>query len=142
MEKKDNRDPFIIPEGYLDSLEVKVHEKIKASEGESFSPFAKFKPALMLAVMFGVIAGIGYLVTEATLKLDASVAEHDGIIALIEEGYISSSFIDSYYSEMDVEELFINSLENTPEIGVTVQEELEMSMDRNEILDYLSTEDE
>ena len=53
--------PFTVPDGYFESLEDRVRERIHRPA----TPFATFvmkaKPAFMMALMFAVIAGFGWL---------------------------------------------------------------------------------
>ena len=55
------RNPFTVPDGYFESLEDRVRERIHRPA----TPFATFvmkaKPAFMMALMFAVIAGFGWL---------------------------------------------------------------------------------
>ena len=39
-------------------------------------------------------------------------SENDDILALIEEGYLKSSFIDSYYDELDIRDSFDQPSDN------------------------------
>ena len=108
------RNPFTVPDGYFESLEDRVRERIHRPA----TPFATFvmkaKPAFMMALMFAVIAGFGWLA-----------------------GYLESSFIYAYSDEIDLDEAFTYSLENTVTIEGEVEEELEATLTEDDILEYL-----
>ena len=148
-----NRNPFTVPDGYFESLEDRVRERIHRPA----TPFATFvmkaKPAFMMALMFAVIAGFGWLASKVTPLLYEDPLESDDpimadplesddpIMAMIEEGFLESSFIYAYSDEIDLDEAFTYSLENTVTIEGEVEEELEATLTESDILEYLEEED-
>ncbi len=99
--------PFSMPEGYLTTLENDIHEKIHKPE-KYVSPFiAQTKSYAMLALSFVIILGIGYGVFSISSKLtNSSPAENSGVVALIEDGYVNSHFIEYLYDEIDLSGTF------------------------------------
>ena len=137
-----NRNPFTVPDGYFESLEDRVRERIHRPA----TPFATFvmkaKPAFMMALMFAVIAGFGWLASKVTpLLYEDPLESDDPIMAMIEGGYLESSFIYAYSDEIDLDEAFTYSLENTVTIEGEVEEELEATLTEEDILEYLEEED-
>lgn len=108
--------PFSMPEGYLERLEDAMHEQIAAETRPHNAFVAVFKPALLLAAMFALIFAMGYGVLSLTDATHPHKAAEPSI-ALVEEGFVESSFID-FYEESD--------------------ESQDGSIDEDEILDYLS----
>ena len=109
--------PFSMPDGYIESLEDALHEQIATEEKPSGGFIAVLKPALLLAAMFALIFAMGYGVLSLTDATHPHKAAEPSI-ALVEEGFVESSFIDFY--------------EDSPNEGQ------EASFDEEEILDYLS----
>lgn len=73
--KADGRNPFRIPEGYLESFEDRLMQRIAAEEEASVRPQRRpvwriLKPALTLAAMFALIFGMGYGVLSLTHTLE------------------------------------------------------------------------
>jgi hypothetical protein len=66
----------------------------------------------MLASMFLLIGSLGYIASNITDKYIEAHSENDDILALIEEGYLKSSFIDSYYDELDIRDSFDQPSDN------------------------------
>ena len=112
--------PFTVPDGYFESLEDRVRERIHRPA----TPFATFvmkaKPAFMMALMFAVIAGFGWLASKVTPLLYEDPLESDDPI---------------------MAEAFTYSLENTVTIEGEVEEELEATLTEEDILEYLEEED-
>lgn len=108
--------PFSMPDGYIESLEDALHEQIATEEKPSGGFIAVLKPALLLAAMFALIFAMGYGVLSLTDATHPHKAAEPSI-ALVEEGFVESSFID-FYEESD--------------------ESQDGSIDEDEILDYLS----
>ena len=133
--------PFTVPEGYFSELEDRLREIAVTPEPEHVGWLAKVKPAIMLTLMFGVIAGFGWVVSKVTgLLYTDPVESDDPITAMIEEGWIESSFIYAYCDEIDVEEALSNSLENTVTMDEELSEDIEASLTEDDIIRYLNLE--
>ena len=129
--------PFTVPEGYFSELEDRLREIAVTPEPEHVGWLAKVKPAVMLTLMFGVIAGFGWVVSKVTgLLYTDPVESDDPITAMIEEGWIESSFIYAYSDEIDVEEALSNSLENTVTMDEELSEDIEASLTEEDIIRY------
>jgi hypothetical protein len=140
-EDKIHNNPFTVPEGYFAELEDRLREVALAPEPQSVGWLAKVKPAMMLALMFGVIAGFGWIVSKITgLLYTDPVESDDPITAMIEEGWIESSFIYAYSDEIDVEEALINSLENTVTMDEELSESIEALLSEEDIIRYQNLE--
>lgn len=140
-EDKIHNNPFTVPEGYFAELEDRLREVALAPEPQSVGWLAKVKPAMMLALMFGVIAGFGWIVSKITgLLYTDPVESDDPIAAMIEEGWIESSFIYAYSDEIDVEEALINSLENTVTMDEELSESIEALLSEEDIIRYQNLE--
>lgn len=136
-EDKIHNNPFTVPEGYFAELEDRLREVALSPEAQSVGWLAKVKPAMMLALMFGVIAGFGWIVSKITgLLYTDPVESDDPITAMIEEGWIESSFIYAYSDEIDVEEALINSLENTVTMDEELSENIEALLSEEDIIRY------
>lgn len=100
------QNPYSVPEGYFAELEDKVRAAVNPEYVEAPKGLALFKPALVLAVMFAVVGGLGLGVAKITEKMYNPVreVEDEGIYALIEEGYIEPDFMYRYYDEFDLDE--------------------------------------
>lgn len=141
MNEKNNNiteNPFTVPEGYFESLEDRIRDRIH-KPATPFSSFVmKVKPALVMALMFGAIAGLGWLASKVTpLLYDDSAADEDTIMAMIEEGYLESSFIYAYLDEIDIDSEFKHYLENNVSIEGEIEEYLEASLTEDDFLEYL-----
>lgn len=140
-EDKIHNNPFTVPEGYFAELEDRLREVALSPEAQSVGWLAKVKPAVMLALMFGVIAGFGWIVSKITgLLYTDPVESDDPITAMIEEGWIESSFIYAYSDEIDVEEALINSLENTVTMDEELSESIEALLSEEDIIRYQNLE--
>ncbi len=140
-EDKIHNNPFTVPEGYFAELEDRLREVALSPEAQSVGWLAKVKPAMMLALMFGVIAGFGWIVSRITgLLYTDPVESDDPITAMIEEGWIESSFIYAYSDEIDVEEALINSLENTVTMDEELSESIEALLSEEDIIRYQNLE--
>lgn len=106
------QDPYSISQSYIDSVEERVRASIRAKEKETPKIFLWLKPAFMLASMFLLIGSLGYIASNITDKYIEAHSENDDILALIEEGYLKSSFIDSYYDELDIRDSFDQPSDN------------------------------
>ena len=120
--------PFDVPESYFSSLEDSVHKRIHKSPSRLSIFIMRLKPALMLALTFVIIAGLGYGVAALTDKMTVQATPEDPLFSLIDEGYIKSDFIYSFYDEIDMQTAFIEDVE--------VNEEM-----INYFLDEVSTEE-
>lgn len=114
------KNPFSVPEGYALSLEDRVHERIAADYAHSQTFSARAKAPALLALTFCIIFAMGYGVLSVTGSLEkAPVRSVTGFAELIENGYISSDFIEDYYDEMPSEAILdeaFSSFELTEEI--------------------------
>lgn len=136
-----HNNPFTVPEGYFSELEDRLREIAVTPEPEHVGWLAKVKPAVMLTLMFGVIAGFGWIVSKITgLLYTDPVESDDPITAMIEEGWIESSFIYAYSDEIDVEEALINSLENTVTMDEELSESIEALLSEEDIIRYQNLE--
>lgn len=106
------QDPYSVSQSYIDSVEERVRASIRAKEKETPKIFLWLKPAFMLASMFLLIGSLGYIASNITDKYTEAPSENDDILALIEEGYLKSSFIDSYYDELDIRDSFDQPSDN------------------------------
>lgn len=106
------QDPYSVSQSYIDSVEERVRASIRAKEKETPKIFLWLKPAFMLASMFLLISSLGYIASNITDKYIEAHSENDDILALIEEGYLKSSFIDSYYDELDLRDSFDQPSDN------------------------------
>ena len=135
--KTEYMNPFTVPENYFETLEDRLHERIHQPDSRARIFIMRVKPAIMLALMFGVIAGFGWIASKVTGLLYTGPADTDDpIMAMIEEGYLESSFIYAYYDEIDIEEAFTYSLENTVSIDGELAEDLEASLTEDDILEH------
>ena len=103
--------PFDVPESYFSSLEDSVHKRIHKSPSRLSIFIMRLKPALMLALTFVIIAGLGYGVAALTDKMTVQATPEDPLFSLIDEGYIKSDFIYSFYDEIDMQTAFIEDVE-------------------------------
>lgn len=136
------KDPYLVPQSYTDSLEERVRASLHKEESKrSSNMLMRLKPALMLALMFGLIGSLGYIASNITDKYirESNPAEED-IFVLIEEGYLKSSFIYSYYDDIDVQKSLEQSMENNLE-DEKINELLELTMAPQELLYYIEHED-
>lgn len=132
-----HNNPFTVPEGYFSELEDRLREIAVTPEPEHVGWLAKVKPAMMLALMFGVIAGFGWIVSRITGLLYTDPMEsEDPITAMIEEGWLESSFIYAYSDEIDVDEALVNSLENTVTMDEDLSEDIEALLTEEDIIRY------
>ncbi len=138
MKENMTNNPFTVPDGYFESLEDRVRERIHRPAGPFASFVIKAKPAFMMALMFGAIAGLGWIASKISPVLyDCPLESDDPIMAMIEEGYLESSFIYAYYDEIDVDSAFTYSLENTVDIEGEIMEDLEATLTEEDIWEYL-----
>ena len=80
---------FSVPEGYFESVEARVHDRIEASQRRP-SLVAILRPAVLMACMFLIIGGIGY----GTLKLTGTLEERDHITEQLEANLEGLEFTD------------------------------------------------
>ena len=128
------KNPWSPPEEYFSTLEERVHLAIKEEEESTPSLISRLKPSLMLFLMFGIIVGVGYLSLKLTdaLQKPSAIAEKDGIMALIENGYLKSSFIEEYYDEIDLGNLYSDAMQE-----ITFERIMDENLSEDEILDYI-----
>lgn len=133
-----NKSPFTVPDGYFESLEDRIRDRIRRPVTPAASLMAKVKPAFMLALMFGAIAGLGWIASRITGMLYDDPADTDNpIMAMIEEGYLESSFIYAYYDEIDLDNAFTYYLEDNVTIDGELEEYLEASLTEEDMLRYM-----
>ena len=133
--------PFTVPEGYFSELEDRLRDRISSPEPQTVGWLQKVKPAIMLTMMFGIIAGFGWAVSRITgLLYTDPIESEDPITAMIEEGWLESSFIYAYSDEIDVEEALSNSLEYTVTMDEELSEDIEASLTEEDIIRYLDLE--
>lgn len=132
------RNPFDIPEGYFDSVENNVREKIRISKLAENDWIEKLKPAFVMGIMFLAISGFGILASRITEKMGYRESYSDNpIFALIDEGYIDSGFIYEIYTEVDVRNVLYNSLENSSGLDAEIEFAVESSLTQEELVEYL-----
>ncbi len=127
------RNPYSVPEGYFAEMEDKVRAAVNPEYVEAPKGLAMFKPALLLAVMFAVIGGLGLGVAKMTdvLYNPAQGTSVDGIYALIEEGYVESDFLYDYYVDLDLDHA----------LGARVEESLSAEDIEEYIINSMSVEE-
>ena len=108
--------PFDVPESYFSSLEDSVHKRIHKSPSRLSIFIMRLKPALMLALTFGIIAGLGYGVAALTDRMTVQASPEEPLFSLIDEGYIKSDFIYNFYDEIDLQTAFIEDVEINEEM--------------------------
>lgn len=88
--------PFSVPEGYFDTVEDMVRERIRTPEKRG--PMSILKPALLLACMFGIIFGIGY----GALSLTGTINQEESRLTAEteEEIWFHSRFLDFFAADM------------------------------------------
>ncbi len=81
------KNPFRMPEGYLEEMESSVMEKISAQEkGDGRHSWKRvLRPAFYMAAMFGLIFGIGYGVMALTRTAERMKTTEPDFFAGIEE---------------------------------------------------------
>ena len=97
--REDN--PFRMPEGYLESFEDRLMQRIAEEEAaptvKRRTVWTVLKPALTLAAMFALIFGMGYGVLSLTHTLDRGARSGAEEYATVEEEFIKPSSIINYY---------------------------------------------
>ncbi|HIZ86616.1 MAG TPA: hypothetical protein IAC03_00420 [Candidatus Coprenecus pullistercoris] len=137
-EENRHTDPFTVPEGYFSSLEDRIRERLASPPSRGNMFLMRIKPAFMLALMFGIIAGFGYIVSKITdLIYTDPLESSDPITAMIEEGWLESSFIYAYGDEIDAGEALGNSLESTVTMDEELAKDIEASLTEEDIIRYL-----
>ena len=131
-----HNNPFTVPEGYFAELEDRLREIAVTPEPEHVGWLAKVKPAVMLTLMFGVIAGFGWIVSRITGLLYTDPMESEDPITAMIEGWLESSFIYAYSDEIDVDEALVNSLENTVTMDEDLSEDIEALLTEEDIIRY------
>ena len=140
--KTEYMTPFTVPENYFETLEDRLRERIHKPDSPSRIFIMRVKPAIMLALMYGVIDGFGWIASKVTSLIYTDPADTDDpIISMIEQGYLESSFIYAYTDEIDTEHAFTYCLENTVSIEGEVEEDLEATLTEEDIWDYIDTTD-
>ena len=128
------KNPWSPPEEYFSTLEERVRLAVRKEEESTFPLISRLKPAFMLFLMFGIIAGTGYLSLKLTdtLQKPEAIAEKDGIMALIEGGYLKSSFIEEYYNEIDLGNLYADAMQE-----ITFERIMDENLSEDELMDYI-----
>lgn len=102
--------PFRVPEGYLDSFEDRLMERIAAEEADASQAKRQrpvwriLKPALTLAAMFALIFGMGYGVLSLTHTLDRGAGTAASEFASAEEEMIRPVSLINYYQAAESDE--------------------------------------
>ena len=102
MKEKSIKDPFLVPEGYFDSLTERVMKNIPESESQRVvykrKPLWLNRVAAAVAVVVVVSAGwYGYRIFDTPLQKE--IAEH-----VNEESYIADDFAD--YAMLDHQDIY------------------------------------
>lgn len=126
------RNPFRMPEGYLQRLEENVHRRIASENSHSSLFWSKVKAPVMLAVTFGLIFGMGYGVMSitGTSNLKSSVPS-DEVADILDHCSLPSSFIEDYYEEMAGHDIL-----EVPTSDIEITDEME-----SEIISYITMND-
>ena len=100
------KNPFRVPEGYFDSLEDRIREKIAEEESISSEKPKKFyfhiKSAVSMAASLLLLFGLGYgIMTVVSFFGNNETGDDADRIVYIEEGFLRSSFIDFMYDDID-----------------------------------------
>ena len=106
--RANGSNPFRIPEGYMDSFEDRLMQRIAAEEAESKQPRQRsvwriLKPALTLAAMFTLIFGMGYGVLSLTHTLGRGTGTTAPDYARAAEDRVLRSVNFNYY-DLDPDE--------------------------------------
>lgn len=128
--------PFVMPEGYLSSLEEKVQERIHTPETRLEKIWNISRTSIAMAASFVLLLGVGYGVFSLTPLLDKSgiSADNDGFTALVEDGYIDYNFIDYLYDEISLEnQLNDGTLVIPDDYSLSIEE----GMSEKDLLEYL-----
>lgn len=129
-ERHLKEDPFIVPQGYFDTLENSVGDKVAMEKEKTRGIWYLLKPAVGLAASFALIFGIGYgvmnltgsysgsdnttVASNAQKPADTSVVSDEDVLntILYENGYEATAQImeqpDSPSGD-EIEEYLINS---------------------------------
>lgn len=137
LENKHLREnPYKVPVGYFSQLEDEVNAKIHGKASLPSRIWMKSKSIVVLACSFILLWGLGYGIFNVANLGNKSVTTESGLLALIDEGYLSDSFIEDYYDEINLSE-YMSNFEENDELNETTVNEIEESMTSNEILEYL-----
>jgi len=140
LENKHLREnPYKAPVGYFSQLEDEVNAKIHGEASISSRIWIKSKSIVVLACSFILLWGLGYGIFNVANLGNQAVTTESGLLALIDEGYLSNSFIEDYYDEINLSE-YVSDFEENDELDNNTINEIEESMTSNEILEYLYNE--
>jgi len=131
--------PYIVPVGYFSQLENEVNAKIHGKASLPSRIWMKSKSVVILACSFILLWGLGYGIFSLANLGNKSIATESGLLALIDEGYLSSSFIEDYYDEINLSE-YLSRFEKNDVLNDNTANEIEESLTSNEILEYLYNE--
>lgn len=121
--EKLKENPFSLPEEYIRTLEANVHSIINNKEGEKEKKYKPLLSYLALAMSFALVLGLGYgIIPIATKYLDRSTSNNDPLLSLIDEGYISSNFIENYYDDIVITDSTTSDIETLQRQNITSEE--------------------
>lgn len=126
--------PFVMPDGYVQSLENRIHERIYREPSPMSVFLLKAKAPAMLALTFAVIFGMGYGMLRLTGTADKSTESTDGIPQMLENCHLSSTFIEDYYDEISSETILSQS-QSTIEMTAELESEIINTITLDDILE-------
>ena len=102
MKEKSVKDPFLVPEGYFDSLTERVMKNIPESESQHVafknkSLWLNRVAAAVAAVIVASVGWYGYRIFETPLQKE--IAEH-----VNEDSYVADDFAD--YAMLDHQDIY------------------------------------
>ncbi len=134
--------PYTVPSNYFSNIEDSIREKIKADGKESIVWHKRFfqvtSSYFMLACSFGLIFGMAYgvLSLTSTLNNDNSITDTGELLSLVEQGYISSDFIEDYYDTIDFEEDIVAGLQEEINMSQITSSEIEYYIEDEDLIEY------
>lgn len=130
--------PGRVPDGYWNRLEDAVRDRIRETQPVRESELVHhLRSYAFLAVTFGLVLGIGYGVM--SLTGGRPVPERNeawDLSALVDEGYLNSSFVDYAYDAFELKDtaVLFPAGEMPDELFGS---EFESGLKENELLEYL-----
>jgi len=126
--------PFVMPDGYVQDLECRIHERIHRRPSPLSTFLLKAKAPAMLALTFAVIFGMGYGVLRLTGTAERSTESIDGIPQMLENCHLSSTFIEDYYDEISSATILSQS-QSTIEMTAELEAEIINTITLDDILE-------
>lgn len=113
--------PYTIPEGYCESLESRVSERIGTEEAGGRA-WSVIKPAALLTFMFALIFGIGYATLSLTGTLgdkgQSALADNESILESAEmDEDVSNDIIEYLAENLTLEDIHTYATEDMPNSG-------------------------